>query len=196
MLGEENKENFYDFEKPNLIPLNYHGTSFDTIIKQICKIIDINLNCIENLKKGKFDELIYRTLVIMFLPEKFYNKKEKDNNSISILKLVKELQNEDYFCFMTLSDLESFLNLSTRSLQLFFKKNFQMTPTQFLREQKLRYTKKIIIESDGIMNISKIAAEVGFFNFSQFAKYYKEYHGVSPSQTKKSLKIKTHKIEL
>ena len=128
---------------------------------------------------------------MMFLPEKFFiDEKIQLTNKIStsMLKLVKELQHENYFSVMTLSDLEQFLDLSTRNLQLFFKKNFNITPTQFLREQKLKHAKNLIIESNGNLTISQIALEIGFFNFSQFTKYYKEYHGVLPSETKKLAK--------
>jgi|GEM_PF-6501937 len=185
MLNEKHKDNFYNFENPSLIPLDYNGISFDMIIKQLCKIIDININTIQNLEKTKFDELIYRTLVLMFLPKKFYtgeDKKQKLKISTSTIKLIKELENENYFSFMSLTDLENFLDLSTRNLQLLFKKNFTMTPTQFLREQKLKYAKDLILKSNGMVNITQISTEIGFFNFSQFAKYFKEYHGVLPSE--------------
>ncbi len=191
MLGEKSKNNFYNFENPSLIALNYHGISFDTIIKQFCKILDVNLNSIQNLEKARFDELIYRTFVMMFLPERFYTsnlQNQKNKISTSTIKLLKELENEHYFSFMTLSDLENFLDLSTRNLQLLFKKNFGMTPTQFLREQKLKYARKLLLESDNSINITQISTEIGFFNFSQFAKYYKEYYGITPSETRKLIK--------
>ena len=73
MLGEEFKNNIYNFENPNLIALNYYGISFSFMFKQICKIIDYNINYIETLEKTKFDELIYRTFVMMFLPKYFFN---------------------------------------------------------------------------------------------------------------------------
>lgn len=193
MLGEKDKDIFHNFENPSLIPLSYHKISFDLMIKQLCNILDVHINNIQNLEKTKFDELIYRTLVIMFLPQNFYdenmNKQQKNKISPSIIKLIKELENEDYFAFMTLSDLENFLDLSTRNLQLLFKKNFGMTPMQFLREQKLKYAKRLIIESNGNLNVTQISTEVGFLNFSTFAKYYKEYHGFLPSQSIKMRKI-------
>lgn len=128
---------------------------------------------------------------MMILSEDFY--KEDSNNyknkiSASTLKLINQLQHEDFFAFMSLSDLEDFLDLSTRNLQLLFKKNFQITPTQFLREQKIKYAKRLILESKGSLNVTQISTEIGFLNFSAFAKYYKEYHGVTPSQTIKNLK--------
>lgn len=193
MLGEKDKDIFHNFENPSLIPLSYHKISFDLMIKQLCNILDVHINNIQNLEKTKFDELIYRTLVMMFLPQNFYdenmNKQQKNKISPSIIKLIKELENEDYFAFMTLSDLENFLDLSTRNLQLLFKKNFGMTPIQFLREQKLKYAKRLIIESNGNLNVTQISTEVGFLNFSTFAKYYKEYHGFLPSQSIKMRKI-------
>lgn len=191
MLGKKYKESFFNFENPNLVPLKYNSISFDLIIKQLCKIIDENIDSLQKLEKTRFDEVIYRTLVMMFLPEKFFEENlnsRKPKISTSTLNLVKELEHENYFSFMTLSDLEKFFDLSTRNLQLIFKKHFEITPTQFLREQKLKYAKKLILDSHGTLNVTNIAIETGFVNFSQFAKYYKEFHGVLPSQTIKKLK--------
>lgn len=191
MLNEKVKQNLFDFENPHLILLNSFGISFNTIILQLCKIIGANLHSIQDLEKSRFDEVIYRLLVMMFFPKKFFiDEKIKHTNKIStsMLKLVKELQHENYFSVMTLSDLEQFLDLSTRNLQLFFKKHFNITPTQFLREQKLKYAKQLLIKSKGELSITQIALETGFFNFTQFTKYYIEYHGVLPSETKKLAK--------
>lgn len=194
MLGEKEKKVFFNFEKPHLIPIKHGNLSFDLIIKQLSKIIDSNINSIQKLEKIKFDEIIYRTLIIMFLAEYFFKDRIESSKKVKIststLTLVKELQHEHYFSFMSLSDLENFLGLSTRNLQLVFKKFFDITPIQFLREQKLKYAKKMILESRNTLNISKIANEVGFVNFSSFAKYYKEYHHELPSQSLKALKVK------
>lgn len=195
MLGENERNSFYNFENPSLVALNYHGITFDVMMKQICKMIDSHLETIQSLEKAKLDELVYRTLVMMFLPQNFYNEninqQPKNRISTSTIKLIKEFENENYFSFMTLSDLEKFLDLSTRNLQLLFQKNFGLTPTQFLREQKLKYSRKVLLESEGLTNITQVATEMGFLNFSQFSKYYKEYHGVLPSETKRSfLRVK------
>lgn len=189
MLGNKSKDIFYNFDNPSLVPLEFNGISFSLIFKQLCKIIDLNIDHIQNLEKTRFDELIYRTLVMMFLPKEFFveDLKEKTKISTSTIKLIKQLKNEDYFTFMNLTDLENFLDLSTRNLQLLFKKNFNITPTQFLREQKLKYAKNLIIQSGGTLNVTQIATEIGFSNFSQFAKYYKEYHGILPSLIIKNL---------
>lgn len=188
MLGYKSKESFFNFENPKLIPLKYNGISFDIIFKQLFKIVDLHIDSIENLEKTRFDEVIYRTIVMMFLAKKIFTEDKKllnrNKTSTSCIKLINELKNEDFFAFMSLTDLENFLDLSTRNLQLLFKKNFNMTPTQFLREQKLKHAKKLITESNGNVNITQIATEVGFLNFSQFSKYYKDYHGILPSHNK------------
>ena len=148
----------------------------DVLIRQLFKIVDLHIDSIENLEKTRFDEVIYRTIVMMFLAKKFFTEDKKllnrNKTSTSCIKLINELK------------LENFLDLSTRNLQLLFKKNFNMTPTQFLREQKLKHAKKLITESNGNVNITQIATEVGFLNFSQFSKYYKDYHGILPSHNK------------
>lgn len=192
MLGEQSDKFLHNFENPSLIPLLYKNISFDTMLKQLFYSLNSNLEDITILEKAKFDELIYRTLVFMFMPERFYKddiySTKKATISTSMCKLVEELKNEDFFAFMTLSDLERFFDQSTRNLQLIFKKYYGCTPTQFLREQKLRYASRVIRETDGNINVTKLAIETGFYNFSLFSKYYKEYFGVNPKESIKNFK--------
>lgn len=190
MLGVQSNEVLHNFENPTLIPLQYKNISFSTILQQLFKVLDDNLDDINTLKKAKFDEIIYRTLVFMFMPEKFYKndiyEQKVSKVSTSMLSLVDELKNEDFFAFMTLSDLERFFDQGTRNLQIIFNKYYHCTPTQFLREQKLRYANRVIVQSEGDINVSNLALETGFYDQSLFAKYYKERFGISPSQSIKT----------
>lgn len=193
MFGLKDEEEFYfDFSQPRLIPLKYFNISFEIIIKHLANILDKHYDSLEDLAKAKFDDLIYRFVIMIIFPEKFFAQEELSKSrltqeSLSIIQLINQLKDEPLLSFMTLTDLEYFTGLSTRSLQLIFKKNFGITPVAFLREQKMKQAKKLIIESEGNINVTNIALEIGCYNFSQFAKYYKENFGETPSETIKKI---------
>ncbi len=192
MLGIEETEPFYfDFDRPRLIPLFYKNISFQPIFLEFFETIERYYQHMEDLEKIKFDILLYRFIVMFLFPEKFFeenlNSTRLDSHSYSTFKLLEQIKDESFVAFMNLSDLERFTKLSTRSLQLIFKKNFGMTPSQFLREQKLKFARNMLLDKDNSMNVTQVALEIGCINFSQFSKYYKEHFGELPSETRKKI---------
>lgn len=57
------------------------------------------------------------------------------------------------------------------------------TPTEFIRQIRLRRAEQLLRESQ--MSVSEVAYKVGFNNPRYFSKYFKEMYGVMPSQYKK-----------
>jgi len=192
MLHQNDISHLFDFDEPHLIPLDFHSISFENMFREIFRILDKNITTTNILEKSRFDEMIYRTIVVMFFPHYFYNNKDtnfkKIKISTSMIQLFKDLQSEYYFAHMNLSDLEQFFGLSTRNLQLTFKKQFSCTPIQFLRKEKMKYAHETIKRLKGQISVTEMALEMGFYNFSQFARYYKECFSESPFQTIKKVR--------
>lgn len=57
------------------------------------------------------------------------------------------------------------------------------TPTEFIREIRLRRAEQLLRESQ--LSVSEVAYKVGFNNPRYFSKYFKEMYGIMPSQYKK-----------
>ena len=57
------------------------------------------------------------------------------------------------------------------------------TPTEFIRQIRLRRAEQLLRESQ--LSVSEVAYSVGFNNPRYFSKYFKEMYGVMPSQYKK-----------
>ena len=84
---------------------------------------------------------------------------------------------------LTLTDLESFSQLSARSLQLAFKKQLGCSPIQWLTEQKLHKIHANLSSADASESITSLA--VAYFpNLGDFARYYRRQFGELPSQTR------------
>lgn len=80
-------------------------------------------------------------------------------------------------------NLEEFAKLCGRSLSAFkrdFKEIFNTTPSKWVKNKRLEYGKKLLIESD--MNINQVCYECGFKNTSHFIKSFRLKYKASPHQ--------------
>lgn len=183
MIG---KEMIVKLNETKLINLKYKNVDFIAGIKALCSLIDAN-NCDNKiLEKLEIDEIFYRQIVSMLFPENFFDEKvleeAKRFNHKNILKQVIEYSKNEPNFFKKVSDLEKFTGLSTRTLQYTFNKHLDTNPKNWIREQQLIYAMKLLKNKDSNLTISQIALEIGYSNFSLFAKYFKEYHGFLPSE--------------
>ena len=87
------------------------------------------------------------------------------------------------FLTMTTFDLCKELNYSKAQLNRIFKKNFNLSPHEFLQKHKFRYAQNLLSFSD--MKIIEIATKVGFKNLSQFNVIFKRKFGLTPGQYRK-----------
>lgn len=69
-----------------------------------------------------------------------------------------------------------------------FKRHTSLTPMQFLVRKRLELAKELLKNASGNMNISQIAAAVGFYDSSNFNKHFKRAAGVTPSGYRQSIR--------
>lgn len=195
MLGDEYiKIEDLKLHEPRLIPLSYGGFSFDSAIRKLCLYTDQYINHNSLLESIGIDEQFYRLIVMMLMPERFFNDDQIQSHTSIIdsyhaIKLLIDYAHSTSHVFHTLSDLEEFTGLSSRMIQMGFKKHLNITPTMWLRINKMNLARKMIIENRGYLTITAIALECGFTNFSLFAKYYREQFGELPSETLQKSKL-------
>ena len=82
---------------------------------------------------------------------------------------------------ITMEDLTKITGYSERSLQLVFKKEFNLSPFQYIEEQRLLKAKALIEKHKRSKKISAIAQDVGFFHLGRFSVNFKQRFGISPS---------------
>lgn len=80
----------------------------------------------------------------------------------------------------SVEQLASELCLSPRALQLKMKALYSQTPSDYLRNTRLEFAKKQLIDS--ALAIGQIAEQTGFSSQSYFARSFKNYVGLSPKQ--------------
>ena len=85
-----------------------------------------------------------------------------------------------------LTELSKLVNLNEFKLKYGFKKLFNITPYNFLLEHKLFHAKNLL--ENGDMNVSEIAAIVGYKQLHGFSNAFVKRFGVRPKDLMKSRK--------
>lgn len=97
---------------------------------------------------------------------------EKD---IPFMKLMKENSHLNF----TVEELAKTANMSLSSFKRFFKKQFNLSPGQWLHEQRMARAKHML--KDLHKSISDVAFELGYSDVASFSKAFKADVGYSPS---------------
>lgn len=84
----------------------------------------------------------------------------------------------------TLADLTEAAGVSARTLQSQFLKNLGRTPSQYLREQRLRAARDDLLHPRAeTVTVTDVAIAWGFYNLGRFSSLYRSTYGESPSET-------------
>lgn len=105
-----------------------------------------------------------------------------------IFKKFKGLIDEHYKSSLAASDYATKLNVSQHHLNHVTKEISGMTATELIRARNILEAKRLLTFTDN--NINEIAAELGYFDSSYFAKLFKADTGVSPLAFKSSMSDK------
>lgn len=100
---------------------------------------------------------------------------------------LKTVMSENYLFNLK---VEEFAKLCGRSLSAFkrdFKTVYNTTPARWIKNKRLDYSKKLLVESD--LNINEICYECGFVNSSHFIKSFKKQYNSPPHQFRVNSKV-------
>ena len=89
-----------------------------------------------------------------------------------------------------LSEISAQYHVPVATIQAGFKTLFGMSVFAFVKEYRLQRAKKFFTEGD--MNVSQVAWDIGYTNLSHFSAAYKKRFGVLPKAYLKSLREHLH----
>ena len=120
--------------------------------------------------------------------EKFKRSFEIDAGEVAVTSADKmffsrltELVNTDSSnANLKVEEIADQMSMSLTTLTRKIKALVNLTPSEFLRNMRMKRAKKLLVSGFG--NISEVAFEVGFNSLSYFAKCYKQQFGITPSQ--------------
>jgi AraC-like DNA-binding protein len=76
----------------------------------------------------------------------------------------------------------SVLNISPSRFRHLFKKETGSSPTQYVKQLRLRHARRLLEES--ALSVKEVMAAVGMNDFSHFVRDFKATHGVTPLQAR------------
>jgi AraC-like DNA-binding protein/quercetin dioxygenase-like cupin family protein len=88
---------------------------------------------------------------------------------------------------ITLADVAAAAHVSTRAVQLAFRRHLNTTPMAYLRRVRLDQARRQLQAADPArQTVTAVAYRWGFSSASRFTAYYRDAYGVLPSQTLKA----------
>jgi len=130
-------------------------------------------------KQEKIEEFILMiSRYLLFLPNEEYNV------SLSKLYLAKRYILEHFKENLTLEQISKNSGVSKYYLIRLFKKNFGITPYEYLINLRIVAAKKLILEG---LPLSQVALEVGFSDQSHLNRFFKRIVACPPGEYKKSI---------
>lgn len=93
--------------------------------------------------------------------------------------ILENLSNEQF----GVSELAEIMNMSRSSLLRKIKKNTALSPSQFIRQVRLKKGRQLIKETQ--LTVSEISHKVGFGSTSYFIKCFREFYGHPPGEVGK-----------
>lgn len=94
--------------------------------------------------------------------------------------------NHNFSQDITLEETAKLFYTSSSNVSRLFKKYLNVTFTQYLNKERLKYAKQLLVES--AMPINEIAAEAGYQNKNYFYKVFKDFYQITPGEYRKSKK--------
>ena len=169
------------FFEEKLFPYNLSISRFINLIRELTK------NFPENARS--INEILYFLLEALILNNSETAKEIDEINAMKastkqeIYRRLNAVKDHIDSCFneeITLNDLSKIALMSPFHLLRQFKKNYRITPHQYIMKQRLEQSKKIILNSEH--SITDICFMIGFKDISSYSKLFKKSYGLSPTQ--------------
>jgi AraC-like DNA-binding protein len=164
-----------------LFAYNLPISRFIQAIRELTKDLTENSKSINELLFFLLEELMLNnTEAIKAMNKidaaKFSTRKEIYRRLNDVKDYIDSCFNED----VTLNDLSAIALMSPFHLLRQFKKNYKITPHQYIMKQRLEHSKKIILNTNN--SLTDICFMIGFKDMSSYSRLFKRTYGLSPLQ--------------
>lgn len=107
-------------------------------------------------------------------------------NSNELIDHALRYMSEHVYDKLTVAAVAKEVNVSTSYLATLFKKELQISPSEYLSKLKLEESKRLIRE--GKLNFTQISGELQFATIHHFSHKFKEKYGVTPTEYAKAIR--------
>ena len=142
-----------------------------------------------------------RITILLTILEKMANSKEKqyinsihhevkiDNAETNRLNKIFQHVSDNFQRKITLTEIASVANLSTKAFCRYFKSKTRKTFYDFLLEVRVAHACHLLLEKD--MSVYEVCYDTGFNNLSNFNRYFKKIMNKTPLEFKKEHRLLT-----
>ena len=142
---------------------------------------DFFINEIERLQTAPSLENLLSEIISSF--RELVNDAQHQKYSFHVARAIQYIRGHIYDS-CNISDVASFSGCSTQYLSSLFQKELNLTPKQYVRQQKLQEAR--ILLSNHYYSVQEIASLLGYCSSSHFITDFKSAYGMTPKQfTKK-----------
>lgn len=174
-----------DLDRDRIVPLVHGGISFDTTIRRLCNTVDAHVRQPTVLTMMGIDDSFYRTIAMALAPEQLLpsvlSAVESDDDGERIRRVCEHIK-AHLTEPLNLTQLEQVFGRGARSLQLAFLKRLGVSPTRWIRDQRLDLAHQRLESAGPDASVAAIATGCGFSRISTFSREYAERFGESPSK--------------
>ncbi|MBC7960297.1 MAG: helix-turn-helix domain-containing protein [Vallitaleaceae bacterium] len=121
----------------------------------------------------------YFTVLLIMLSRNYGANINEDNRKVLQMAEAVTYIEENYLKNINLSQLSELACLSSRHFVRVFKKNYKITPMDYIIQLRLNYSATLLKETS--MPISMVATESGFNDHNYYSRKFREVFEVSPT---------------
>jgi len=161
------------------------GSVLLNTINYICNLYNADASLMQKQAvSDQFMELVM-TLLLFQQQHNYSNKLENTGSTATPwhVKKAREYIEDRIHENITLSDLASHTGVTARTLQNSFKSFLDITPTEYIRQARLKGIHEELKTGIENMSVTNIMFKYGVNNIGRFADYYKKRYGCLPSKT-------------
>ncbi|WP_138379472.1 AraC family transcriptional regulator [Luteithermobacter gelatinilyticus] len=167
----------------------WHSTPMGSLlintINYICNLYNVDISLVQKRAiSDQFTDLVM-TLLLFQHHHNYSNKMESTEASATPwhVKKAREYIEDKIHENITLADLTSYTNVTARTLQNSFKRFLDTTPTEYIRQVRLKRIHEELQTGTETTSVTDIMLKYGVNNIGRFATYYKKRYGCLPSET-------------
>jgi len=167
------------FETKDYVPVSLNIIEDKSLYRSFIELCHLMLSDVFVMKKEEC--LIEFTTKILL---KYCERKFKIRNINILSNDIKAYLDSDLEFNLSINTISKEFHISAYHLIRIFKKDFGLTPYQYILSQKINKAKELISQGK---SISDAAQECGFNDQSHLYKYFKDIFSITPKQYQKSI---------
>lgn len=161
----------------------------------MCDLVDAISNTASNGINSLKSSIRLKYLTLSLLDKILDNSMEKDDLtqlmlSINMLIPVLDFIRNNLDSNISRKDLAEILSLSETRFHYVFKEIMNVAPMQYVKNERLNKAHILIATTN--MTINEISISVGYADYSNFTRQFREYFGCSPSDIRE--KFRTNRM--